>query len=95
MPDDNNDDVQMLQANQAMLNVTWGGQNGELPDGVMFDSADDDVKRMASEAVSTGGIPGITAAEADFDDFIVDRYAANEATPFNRIFLRPKVPFGV
>jgi len=78
-----------------VLNVTWNGQNGELPDGVLWDSTDDDIKQMATEAIRDGYIPGIDAdTDVDFTDFVVDRYAATEDVPTNRIMLRPKTPFG-
>ena len=30
----------------------------------------------------------------DLNDFVVDRFRANGQVPYNRIFLRPKTPFG-
>jgi len=80
---------------QARVNVTFKGANGDLPDSVSFDATDGDVKQWVTEAVRGGGIPGITAdAGADFTDFVVDRFAANEARPFNLLQIRPKTPFG-
>jgi hypothetical protein len=85
-----------IMAGEARVNITWGGQNGDLPDPVVYDSTDGDVKQWVTEAVQNGGVPGIDAdAEADFSDFVVDRFAASEARPFNLIQLRPKTPFGV
>jgi len=86
----------VLQAHQARLNITWSGSNGDLVDPVPYDSADGDVKQWATEAVRNGDIPGIQAdAAANFQDFVVDRFPANDEVPFNRLFLRPKTPFGV
>jgi hypothetical protein len=86
----------VIQENEARVNVTYGGQNGDLPDAVFFDSTDGDVRAMVTEAVRTGGVPGIGAAtEAEFGDFVVDRFTATEDRPFNLIQLRPKTPFGV
>ena len=83
-----------MEANEARLNITYGGDNGDLVDPVFFDAVDGDIRTWATEAVVNGSIPGITAnADADFTDFQVDRYPANEEQP-NRIFLRPKTPFG-
>jgi hypothetical protein len=79
----------------ARVNVTWNGQNGDLPDSVAFRSTDRDVLHWVTEAVRTGGVPGIPAdRRADFRDFIVDRFGANEARPYNVIQIRPKTPFG-
>jgi len=85
-----------MQDNEARVNVTYGGQNGDLPDPVFFDSTDVDVRAWVTEAVQNGSIPGIPAtADADFGDFVVDRFAATEARPYALIQLRPKTPFGV
>lgn len=85
-----------MDETQARLNVTYGGENGELPDPVFFDMADGDVKQIATEAVRGGDVPGIPAdPNATFNDFVVERYPANEEVTFNRIMLRPKTPFGV
>jgi hypothetical protein len=85
----------VIAANEARVNVTWKGQNGDLPDTVARDSNDADVRQWVTEAVRTGGIPGINAdARADFSDFVIDRFAPNDARPYNLIQVRPKVPFG-
>ena len=83
-----------LRADQAVLNITWSGYNGEMPDPVSYDATDVDLKQMVSEAVRTGYVPGIDAdVNVDLTDFVVDRFAAKDDQP-NRIFVRPKVPFG-
>jgi hypothetical protein len=79
---------------EARLNITFAGQNGDLRDPVSFDATDTDLKQWAAEAISTGGVAGIDAKEADFADFVVDRFPAKEDLP-NRLILRPKTPFGV
>lgn len=85
-----------MEANEARVNVTWNGENGELPDPVFFDSTDTDIRGMVTEAVRSGGVPGIPAdANADFQDFVLSRFPANEARPYNLIVVRPKTPFGV
>jgi len=90
-----NDLVRAVNENHARVNVTYAGSNGDLPDPVNFDAPDEDVKRWVTEAVRGGGIPGIRAdAGADFTDFVVDRFRANEARPYNMIQIRPKTPFG-
>lgn len=79
----------------ARVNITWNGQNGDLPDMVNFDSTDADVKGWITEAVRTGGVPGITAdVNVDLTDFVVDRFTENDARPYNLIQIRPKTPFG-
>jgi len=79
----------------AKLTITYNGQQGDLPDPVSYDAGDGDVKQWAAEALRNGGIPGIDATEADFHDFVVDRFPARQDVPFNRLSLRPKTPFGV
>ncbi len=81
---------------EARLNITWGGQNGDLPDPIRLDSADGDVKQFAQEAVRGGSVPGIPLdANANFANYIVDRFPPNEQRPYNTIFLRPKTEFGL
>ncbi len=79
----------------ARLNVTWAGANGELPDPVPYDATDNQLKAMATEAILTGGIPGIPADRTvDLRDFVVDRFPATPEVPHHRVFIRPKTPFG-
>lgn len=83
------------QNTQARVNVTYGGQNGDLPDLVYFQATDADIRVWVTEAVAAGSIPGIVAApRANFRDFVVDRFGATVARPYNLIQLRPKTPFG-
>lgn len=85
----------LLGAHEARVNVTYMGNNGDLPDPVSFDASDAQVREWITEALSTGSIPGIPATQApDIRDFVVDRFTANEGRPFNLIALRPKTPFG-
>lgn len=85
-----------LVTTEATVNVTWNGFNGDLPDPVHFDSQDSDVKSWITEAVRNGDVPGIPAdLNADFTDYVVDRFAATDEVPTNRIMLRPKTPFGL
>jgi len=84
-----------MEMHEATLNITWNGQNGTLPDPVFFDATDSDIKTWAAEAVRNGGIPGIAGdAAVNFTDFVVDRFPAGDDLP-SRLFLRPKVPFGI
>ena len=80
---------------EARVNITWSGQNGDMPQPVPYDATDGDIKQWVTEAVQNGTVPGIAAdAEVDFTDFVVDRFASSEARPWNLVQLRPKTPFG-
>ncbi len=86
----------MIKDFEARVNITWAGQNGDLPDPVFYDATDADVRHWVTEAVRHGNVPGITADQrADFRDFVIDRFAANETRPYNLIQIRPKTPFGI
>lgn len=66
----------------AILNVTYQGQSQNVAE-LAYDTGDDDIRRMAAEAMTLG--PGT------FRNFVVDRFnVENRET----IYLRPKVPFG-
>lgn len=85
----------MIGENEARINVTFGGENGDLPDPVRFDANDGDIKQWVTEAVRAGDIPGMRAdANADFRDHIVERYTATEARPYALVQVRPKTAFG-
>jgi hypothetical protein len=87
--------VVTVGVNEARVNVTWKGSNGDLPDPVSVDAQDADVKRWVQEAVRTGGVPGIAAdPTADFTDFVVDRFQPTEVRPWAMFATRPKTPFG-
>ena len=87
--------VRVIGADQAKVNITWKGENGDLPDSVLFDSGDADVLQWITEAVRTGGVPGIKVdATADFHGYVVDRYKATDDVTYNRIMCRPKTEFG-
>jgi hypothetical protein len=85
-----------IKDTEARVNITYGGKNGDLPDPVFFQSTDGDVKNWVTEAVRNGSVPGLdAAANADFGDYVVDRFAATEARPYALIQVRPKTPFGI
>lgn len=85
-----------MEAFEARVNVTYNGANGDLPDPVNFEATNGDVLQWVTEALHAGSIPGIPAdPNANLTDFVVDRFASNETTPYNRLMLRPKTPFGV
>lgn len=84
----------VIPEGMARLNVTFAGSNGDLIDPVDYNATDGDVRAWASEAIRTGGIPGIAAQEADLTNFVVDRFPENEVRPYKLLQLRPKTPFG-
>jgi hypothetical protein len=80
---------------EARVHVTYNGEEGTLPDPVSFDATDGDVRAWVTEAVRTGGIPGIPAdPHATFQDFVVERFTAKADRPYNKLQIRPKTPFG-
>ncbi len=84
-----------IRPHEARLNITWAGQNGDLPDPVPYAASTHALKRWAAEAIRGGSVPGIHAKSAvRLHDFVVDRFPANATIPHNRIFIRPKTPFG-
>jgi hypothetical protein len=84
-----------IHFNEARVMITWAGQTGDLPDTVAWTASDAQIKGWVTEAVRTGGVPGIERdARADCRDFIVDRFNPNAARPYPLIQVRPKTPFG-
>lgn len=79
--------------NEARVNLTVSGQNGDLRDPVDFNASDAEIKGWVVEAVASGSVAGIPAQTVDLTDFVVDRFPANEERG-NLIALRPKTPFG-
>jgi hypothetical protein len=90
-----NELVRVIRDDQARVNVTWQRQNGELPDPVFFDATDDQIRAWVTEAVRNGSVPGIPAdPDADFTNFMIDRFTANDARPYNAFMIRPKTAYG-
>ncbi len=76
----------------AILNITYNGLSADYPLELDVQVTDQDLRRIAVEVVRTGGVPGLHLAhlsDAAFDGFVVDRLQGGQ-----RIYLRPKVPFG-
>ena len=85
----------LVGAHEARLNVTWRGQNGDLPQNVPFDASDAEVKAWVLEVLRADGVPGVARdGAANLDDFVVDRFPGTAEMPYNRLFVRPKTPFG-
>lgn len=87
--------VRVIGPNESRLNITWGGQNGDLVDPIPVDATEAQIKTWAQEAIRAGSIPGIPAdPTADFRDFVIERNSPHEARPHHLTQLRPKTPFG-
>lgn len=85
----------VLLAHQARLNITWNGQNGDMPDPIDFDATDAEILAWSAEAIQNGGVPGIAAdPNANLADFVVDRFGPGNGIDYNRVAIRPKTPFG-
>jgi len=79
----------------AILNITYAGISADYPLDSAVHLADDDLRRIAIEVVRAGGVRGLRfpdLADNAFDHFVVDRAGAGHGA--QRIYLRPKVPFG-
>jgi hypothetical protein len=84
----------VIAAQEARVNITYSGNQGDLPDTVLYDSTDTQIRAWVTEAIRNGGVPGIPAmGNADFTDFVIDRFPAT-GDLHNRISVRPKTPFG-
>lgn len=79
----------------ATVNITWNGVSADTEVNLDYGVSDLDLKRIAVELVRSGGVPGIHVKELPgnaFDHYVVDRFDTPEGG--QRLFLRPKVPFG-
>jgi hypothetical protein len=80
----------------AILNITYQGQSADYDLAVDFATSDADIKRIAVELVRSGGIRGLhlpALPPTAFVNYVVDRLTGPAGE--QRIYLRPKVPFGV
>ena len=85
----------VILPHQARLNITWAGENGDLPDAIDFDATDAQILTWAAEAIQNGGIPGINADPgANLADYVVDRFPPGAGIEYSRVAIRPKTPFG-
>jgi hypothetical protein len=79
----------------AILNITYNGLSVDYPFDIGTHVSDADVRRIAVEVVRSGGLRGLVIAnlaDSAFDHYVVDRFGTG--TKNERIYLRPKVPFG-
>jgi hypothetical protein len=79
----------------ATLNITYNGLSSDVPLELDGHVSDVDVRRIAVEVVRSGGAPGLYLSqlpEDAFTHYVVDRFRGPRGE--ERIYLRPKVPFG-
>ena len=79
----------------AILNITFNGMSADYPLEVDYALSDADVRRIAVEVLRSGDVSGLRVQNLDgraFDHYVVDRFRAPQGG--ERIYLRPKVPFG-
>lgn len=79
----------------AILNITYQGQSADYELELDFAASDEDIRRIAVEVVRSGGVRGLHVPELPpraFDHFVIDRLRTHDGS--QRIYLRPKVPFG-
>lgn len=79
----------------AILNITYQGQSADYDLEIDYAASDADIRRIAVEVVRSGGVRGLHIADLPEDAFsfyVVDKLRA--PTGEQRIYLRPKVPFG-
>ncbi len=78
------------------LNITYNGLSADYTLDADYNLSNRDVRRIATEVVRGGGLRGLHSANLPrgaFDNYVIDRFAAPNGD--RRIYLRPKVPFGV
>jgi hypothetical protein len=79
----------------AVLNITYQGNSGDYDLEIDYAASDADIRRIAVEVVRSGGIRGLHLANLPdnaFANYVVDRLRTPGGE--ERIYLRPKVPFG-
>lgn len=77
------------------LNITYQGLSADYDLALDYAASDGDIRRIAVELVRSGGVRGLHVpqlADDAFNGFVVDRLRG--ANGEEKIYLRPKVPFG-
>ncbi len=77
------------------LNITYNGVSADFPMESVGALNDAEIRNLAIEIVRSGGLRGVrvgTLADSAFDYYVIDRLTSSDGA--NRIYLRPKVPFG-
>lgn len=79
----------------TILNITYQGRSADYELDLDYAASDADIRRIAVEVVRSGGVRGLhlpNLQQNAFQSFVVDRLRAPNGE--QRIYLRPKVPFG-
>jgi hypothetical protein len=80
----------------VVLNITYNGLSVDYPLEIDYRLSDSDVKRIAVEVIRSGHVQGLQIANLAanaFDKYVVDRFHGPQ-NKGERIYLRPRVPFG-
>ena len=80
---------------KAILNITYNGLSIDVPQALDYRTSNFDLKRIAVEIIRCGELPGLHIANLSdhaFRNYVVDRFDTPQGG--QRIYLRPKVPFG-
>lgn len=80
----------------VVLNITYNGMSIDYPLETDEKLSDQAVRRIAVEVVRSGHVHGLHIANLNgnaFDRFVVDRFHGPQ-NKGERIYLRPRVPFG-
>lgn len=75
-----------------ILNITYAGRSGDVPEVLAGSESDDDLRRYAVELIRAGTVVGLHVpdlAPDALDNFVIDRLPT-----LGRVYVRPKVPFG-
>jgi len=79
----------------TILNITYQGRSADYDLDIDHAASDADIRRIAVEVVRSGGVRGLHLPQLSttaFQSYVVDRLRTPNGE--QRIYLRPKVPFG-
>lgn len=79
----------------TIMNITYQGQSADYELDIDFAATDADLHRIAVEVVRSGGVRGLHVPDLPaqaFRHYVIDRLTGPDGE--QRIYLRPKVPFG-
>lgn len=80
---------------EAIVNITWNGENGYMQQAVHYDADNNRIRAWAEEAIRTGSVPGIPAdPDVNLENFEIDKYSRGAGRAINTMFIRPKVALG-
>lgn len=86
--------VVVPQEDEARLNVTWAGNNFDLPDPIFWNMEDREIRSIAEEVIRNGALGVVADRDVDLTDFVIDRFPVNDQRPYRLYQIRPKTPFG-